>query len=185
MSRAYAVVLALVAFSMFAVASPLSETKEMALAQRHNGVDSLDCILNVLIDLKVQIIAILDQIKLLKGKGDCSGLIGQIIVLINGALAAIVEIGVVVNLSDTVKIGVIAKVCADILIAIQAHIGVFAKIAVNVAAVVQLDLCLQAFLVQLNVCIVGVLSVIAPLCAGISVHVNLVLSVVLGVLGLL
>ncbi|EJD36716.1 hypothetical protein AURDEDRAFT_129906 [Auricularia subglabra TFB-10046 SS5] len=182
-SRAYALLLLVLAFAMFVAASPVAETR--ALAARHNGVDSLDCILNVLIQLKADIFIIIEKINVIGGKGDCSSLIGQIVVLINAAVAAIVEIGIVINLRDTVKIGVIAQVCADILIAISACVGVVAKIAVNVNAAAQLDLCLQGLFVQLNVCIAGLLKLIAPLCVGISINVSVVLKVVLGLVGLL
>ena len=39
----------------------------------------------------------------------------------------------------------------------------FAKILVNITAVVSLDIALQGLLVQLNLCVSGVLAVIAPL----------------------
>ena len=94
---------------------------------------------------------------------DISVYINQIIDLVNACVTALVSIGAVVDLSDTDKIQAIAQVCATILLDIQASISVFVAIVDIVTAVINLDVALNAWLVQLNVCITGFLFILAPL----------------------
>ena len=95
---------------------------------------------------------------------DISVYVGQIVVLIHACVAALLKVGVVVDLSNKDHITAIAKVCADIIVSISGCVGVFANILVNLTAVVTLDIAVQAWLVQLNLCVSGVIAVIAPLC---------------------
>ena len=52
-------------------------------------------------------------------------------------------------------------------------------------AVATLDVALKAFCIQLNVCVSGVLVIVASLCASLSAVVNLPLTLTLTLLGLL
>ncbi|EJD40319.1 hypothetical protein AURDEDRAFT_115937 [Auricularia subglabra TFB-10046 SS5] len=174
---------ALVFGSVFALASPVPEAKNELEVRGGNA--QLLAILNLCIDLQVKIEAILVVIANLGGKGSCAGPVGQIVLLIQAFITAIIKIGVVVDLSDTVTINAIVSIIVSIILNIQAHITVFASIIVNVLAVVNLDLALQGCLINLNICISGIISIIAPLCLTLTGVLNLSLTLVIGLLGLL
>ncbi|EJD40000.1 hypothetical protein AURDEDRAFT_116035 [Auricularia subglabra TFB-10046 SS5] len=178
-SRLASVLFALFAFSLFAYASPVA-TKEVARA-----ADPLTVILNLLLDLKAKIDVHIAALVKLDIHADISVIVGQIVVLINVCVTAIVNVGVVLDLKDKDKIKAIAVVCAQIIISLQACITVFVNILVNITAVVKLDIAVQACLIQLNVCISGFLVILAPLCVSITAVVNLSLGLVITLLGLL
>lgn len=173
-SRLYSVLVALFAFSLFAFASPVASKEVVARTD-----DPLTVVLNLCLDLQVKIKAILVLIGTLpsfpslraltpvsaklSATADISVLVGQIVVLVNACVTALISVGAIVDLSDTVKINAIATVCAQIIVDIHACITVFVAILVNVVACANLDLALQALLVQLNICISGILLIIAPL----------------------
>ncbi|KZV97551.1 hypothetical protein EXIGLDRAFT_764343 [Exidia glandulosa HHB12029] len=180
-SRIVSLIFALFAFSLFAYASPVA-SKEVAAVARATA--PLDVILNLFADLKANIDLHIAALAKLDAKADISVIVGQIVVLINACVTALVSVGAVVDLSDKTKITAIATVFAQILINLQACITVFAAILVNVTAVVNLDIALKGLLVQLNVCVAGILVVIAPLVVKITAVVNLPLTLVITLLGL-
>ncbi|EJD39999.1 hypothetical protein AURDEDRAFT_170978 [Auricularia subglabra TFB-10046 SS5] len=180
-SRLPSVLLALFAFSLVAYASPVS-SKEVAVSARDN--DQLTACLNILLDAKVKIDVIIAALVKLDASANITVLVGQIVAIISACATAIVNVGVIVDLSDTVQITAIATVCAQIIVSIQACITVFASILVNLVAVVNLDLALQVLLLNLQGCISGILVIIAPLCVNITVVVNLSLPLVISLLGL-
>ncbi|EJD50092.1 hypothetical protein AURDEDRAFT_160635 [Auricularia subglabra TFB-10046 SS5] len=186
-SRIVSLLLAALAFALFAFATPLA-VPGTDIAVRctscGTGESQLDLLLALVIKLKADILIIIGQIKELGPGADCSGLIAQIVVLINVCVAALVKIGVVVDLSDTVKVQAVARICADILIALQGCVGALFAIPVNVSAVVSLDLCLKGLFVQLGVCIAGILRIIAPLCLNLRFLLRLSLRLCIGILGL-
>ncbi|KZV88959.1 hypothetical protein EXIGLDRAFT_838823, partial [Exidia glandulosa HHB12029] len=186
-SRSLAVLMTMLAFgSILAIASPVPEaSSNTGLAVVERGGAPLVVILNLFLDLQVKINAVLVLLAKLNGKGSCADLVAQIVVLINACVSAVINVGVVVDLSDTVTLHAIATVCAQIILDIQAHITVFASILVNVLAVVNLDIAIQGCLLNLNICVSGIVSIIAPLCVSLTGVVNLSLGLVLTVLGLL
>ncbi|EJD39995.1 hypothetical protein AURDEDRAFT_116032 [Auricularia subglabra TFB-10046 SS5] len=179
MSRAASTLLALTAFAAVAYASPVASREVAAVA-----TDPLTVILNLCLDLKAKIDAIISIMIDLDVKADISVYIGQIVVLVHACVAALLKVGVVVDLSHKDHIAAIAHVCADIIVSISGCVGVFASILVNLTACITLDIAIQAWLVQLNLCVGGVLSVIAPLCVSITGTVNLALTLVIALLGL-
>ncbi|KZV92042.1 hypothetical protein EXIGLDRAFT_693083 [Exidia glandulosa HHB12029] len=186
-SRVLAVLFALLAFVLFAVSMPLAVPgTDIAVrcSSCGTGQSQLDLLLALVVDLQVKITPLIAEIRALGAGNDCSALIAQIVVLVNACVAAMVKIGLVVDLHDTVKIHAIARVCADIIIALQGCVGGLFALPVNVTAVVSLDLCLKGLLVQLGICVVGILRVIAPLCLNLKVVLHLSLRLCIGILGL-
>jgi len=175
-SHLAAIVLAATAFGMLASASPITD-----LVARGT---QLDAVLSLLADLQVKIAAIIAVYVKLDVQADISVYIAQIVVLVNACVTALVSIGAIVDLSDVTTITAIAKVCATIILDIQASITVFASILVNVVAVASLDVALKLWIVQLNLCISGFIVIVAPLCVQLTAYVNLVLTAVIAVLGL-
>ncbi|KAH7100977.1 hypothetical protein BKA62DRAFT_202226 [Auriculariales sp. MPI-PUGE-AT-0066] len=171
-SRLLAVVFTFLAFAMVAFAGPVAKTAVTDLAVRTSDSDKLDAILQILVDLQVKIKAILVIVAKLSITADISSYCNQIVVLVNAAVKAIVAVGVVVDLSATVKITAIAQVCAAIIIDISACIKVFINILVNITAVINLDLAIHALVVQLGACISGILVIIAKLCVNININVG-------------
>lgn len=94
-------------------------------------------------------------------KADISVYIAKIVVLINVCIAAIVKVGVVLDLSDKDKIHAIAVVVAQIIVDISACISVFLDILVNVTACVSLDAAIKLLLINLNLNVSGIISIIA------------------------
>ncbi|EJD40325.1 hypothetical protein AURDEDRAFT_127799 [Auricularia subglabra TFB-10046 SS5] len=158
-SRLASLFFAFFAFGLFAYASPVA-SKDVAVAR---AAGTLDAILNIFLDLQAKINVHIAALAKLSVNADISVVVAAIIVEIKACITALVSVGAVVDLSDKDKITVIANVCAQILISIFASVTVYAKILVNITAVVSLDLALQGLLVQLNLCISGILVIIAPL----------------------
>ncbi|EJD34986.1 hypothetical protein AURDEDRAFT_130862 [Auricularia subglabra TFB-10046 SS5] len=155
---------ALVFGSVFALASPVPEAKNELEVRAGNA--QLLAILNLCLDLKVKIEAILVVIGNLGGKGSCAGPVGQIVVLIQAFITAVRDIGVVVDLSDTVTLDAIVSIIVSLILHIQECIrrfGLIPILPINILAVVNLDIALQGLLLNLNICISGIISIIAPL----------------------
>jgi len=172
----------IITFGMFALASPLVETRATDMVAR-GGDSQLTAILNIFLDLQVNIKVVITALLALPHTADCATLVAELVVLIQACITAVIDVGVVVQL-DAVIVAQIAAVVAEILVSINACVTVFASILVNVVAVVNLDICLQTLLIHLNLCVSGILVIIAPLAVNITVVVNLALSLVITLLAL-
>ncbi|KAH7099862.1 hypothetical protein BKA62DRAFT_758288 [Auriculariales sp. MPI-PUGE-AT-0066] len=183
-SRILTALFVLVAFAAFVAAHPSPAECEPAHTYKHGGLQG---ILEICLDLQVKVLAIIKLIVGLGVKADVSAHIREITVCINAAVKAIVSVCLAghLDLKDTVTIQAIAKVIADIMISIHACVGVIATVSANVKACAALDLALKVLCLTLKAYVSVVVNIVAKLCAVvIDVHVNIVLSTCLRVLGI-
>ncbi|KAH7096557.1 hypothetical protein BKA62DRAFT_833891 [Auriculariales sp. MPI-PUGE-AT-0066] len=179
-SRFYTALFVLLAFVAFALAKPVPANIVVA---RHNH--GLEGILEIVTDLKGKILVIIDIIVALGVKADVSVHINDIVVCVNASIKAIIGVFLAggIDLSDIVTLKAIAVVVADIIIALQACVGVIAQIGANVQACISLDLALKVLCLTLKVHAAVAVDVIAKLTVVVDAGANIVLTSVLGVLG--
>ncbi|KAB5588336.1 Transmembrane protein [Ceratobasidium theobromae] len=102
---------------------------------------------------------------------------------------AILALGAKVDVDATVKADIAVKVAAIVTVIVKACVSLVAKfgIALCLTILAQVDICLKLLLVNLSVCIEGIIALVVKIVAslGVDAFVGVHLNLCLGVLGYL
>ncbi|KAG8729768.1 hypothetical protein FRC11_008047 [Ceratobasidium sp. 423] len=185
-SRIAAFVLFVFSLGLLTCAAPTS-AKTQDLSVRGGDVAVMA---NAFVDLEAKVKHYLDICVDLNAEVDVRAkIIEPLIVDIKACTDIIVKVGADIKVDAKVKADIVARIAAIVTLCAKILISLSAKLSVSVIASIcaQLDVCLQALLVALNVCIQGVagLSLKAIVDLTVLVFVKVKLALCADVLGLL
>ncbi|CAE6535572.1 unnamed protein product [Rhizoctonia solani] len=161
-----------------ACAAPTSDNTQ-ALAVRSGDCNAL---VDALVDLEVKLKAHLDVCVNADVLADVNvNLVAKVVADVDVCTKAVLAIGAIADVDAKIKLDIIAHIAVIVKLVAQILIKISAKLSVSVMAKIcaQIDLCLKALLVALNVCIDGVvglaLKAIVDLTVVVFIKVKLVL----------
>ncbi|KAG9076875.1 hypothetical protein FRC06_009237 [Ceratobasidium sp. 370] len=158
------------------------------LAARHgSGQDVLTIIGDLKAKVDAEVVVMTACGTLAEVKAEVDVLFG----LVEVAAKAVLAVGANIEVDAEIKAKIAAEVAAIISAIVQACLSVSVKfgLAVLLAVFVQIDVCLHLLLVNLGICIEGIVAVVAKLVVGVSIqaivklHLGLCASV-LAIVGL-
>ncbi|CAE6473777.1 unnamed protein product [Rhizoctonia solani] len=167
-------------------AAPTSGNTQ-SLAVRGGGVDAL---VTVLVDVHTKLEAHLAVCANAEVLADVeTQLVAKVAADLDVCTQAVVAIGAIADIDAKVKLDIAARVAVIVKLVAQILIKISAKLSVSVMARIcaQIDVCLKALLVALNICIQGVVGLALKAIVDLTVVVFLKVKLVLcaDVLGLL
>ncbi|CAE7204680.1 unnamed protein product [Rhizoctonia solani] len=156
-----------------------------ALAARHSSND----LVGLLVDLQAKIDVHVKAIVAVDAVVDLAAKIDVLVADVTACAKAIVAIGVNIDIDAAVKADIAVKVAAIISVIVKLCVDLVAKfgILVVVGLLAKIDLCLQLLIVNLGVCVEGVIVLIAQIVVklGVSVFASVHLGLCINVLGLI
>jgi len=185
-TRILALIFFLVTFGFLVSASPVQTSDLIARGNCSDCGHQQDTIISALLDLQIKLKVVLDLlVKTHATGGSPADGVSQIIVLINACVDIIAKVDIDISgvLGD--KKHQIAELCASILVSIVVCLSAFPLTIINLLLYVQLDICLNAFVLIIGKVCVGLITVIASLCTHVDLFVSLKLVLTVATLGLL
>ncbi|CAE6493270.1 unnamed protein product [Rhizoctonia solani] len=169
----------------FLVSALPTAVDSKALAARHASHD----LVTAIAELQAKVDADVKAILAVEAAVDLAVKVEVMVADITACANAVLAIGANIDIDASVKADIAVKVAAIITVIINACVSIVAKfgILVVVTLLAKIDLCLQLLLVNLSVCIDGILVLIANIVVklGLSVLASVHLGLCINVLGLI
>ncbi|KAB5588782.1 transmembrane protein [Ceratobasidium theobromae] len=181
-SRLTSILFFVLSLGLFTYALP---TESKALAARGTGNDLLDLIvgLKAKVDVHIDAMATVDTVVKLTTHVDA------LVADVNACAKAVVAIGANIEIDAAVKADLVVKIAAIVTAIVQVCVSIVAKFGVLVVLTLlaKIDICLQLLLVNLGVCVNGIIKLVAEIVVklGVSVFANVHLGLCINVLGLI
>ncbi|KAF8677440.1 hypothetical protein RHS04_06169 [Rhizoctonia solani] len=167
--------------------SALPTTESKALAARHASDD----LLGLIVDLKAKVDVDVKAIVAVDVVADLAVKLEVLVADVTACAQAVLAIGANIDIDASVKAQVVLQVAAIISVIVKLCVDLVAKfgLLVVIGLLVKIDVCLNLLLVNLQVCIAGIISLIVRALLDLGISLSVLVSVHLGlcinVLGLI
>ncbi|KAH7326935.1 hypothetical protein B0J17DRAFT_222944 [Rhizoctonia solani] len=169
----------------FLVSALPTTVDSKALATRHASHD----LVGLIADLQPKVDDHVKAIVAVEAVVDLAAKVDVLVTDITACAKAVVAIGANIEIDASVKADIAVKVAAMITVIVNACVSLVAKfgIMVVVGLLAKIDFCLQLLLVNLGVCVEGIIPLVAKIVAklGVSVFAQVHLGLCVNVLGLI
>ncbi|KAJ1306359.1 hypothetical protein OPQ81_007365 [Rhizoctonia solani] len=169
----------------FLVSALPTAVDNKALAARHASDD----LVGLIVDLQAKVDVDVKAIVAVDAAVDLAAKIDVLVADVTACAKAIVAIGAKIDIDASVKADLAVKVAAIISVIVKLCVDLVAKfgILVVVGLLAKIDVCLQLLIVNLGVCVEGIISLVANIVVklGVSVLASVHLGLCINVLGLI
>ncbi|EUC54805.1 transmembrane protein, putative [Rhizoctonia solani AG-3 Rhs1AP] len=168
----------------FLVSALPTAVDSKALAARHESTALVGLIADLEVNVKAHATAILSVNALV----DVVAKVDLLVADVTACAHAVLAIGANIDIDASVKADIVVKVAAIITVIVNLCVQLVAKfgILVVVGLLAKIDLCLQLLIVNLGVCVEGIIALVAEIVVklGVSVLAHVHLGLCINVLGL-
>ncbi|KAB5592755.1 transmembrane protein [Ceratobasidium theobromae] len=160
-------------------------TESKALAARHTGQELVDLV----VGLRAHVEADVGVLAHITAVADLSASVDVLVGHVTTCAKAIAALGANIEVEAAVKANIAAEVAAIVIAIVQVCVSIVAKFGVLVVLTLlaKIDICLQLLLVNLGVCVGGLIQLVAAIVVklGVSVFASVHLGLCINVLGLI